>query len=122
MLGSIGIANPGIIYPIASPCCAAIIILGSPGIICGAIIIAPGAARRVVNVGALFWMGFNHWLLFMLCPPQRAFHASPVAAKKGDMSASELSSILQQQMGSVGSDVSIDEVRTAPHCGGLTNG
>merc|ERR1719424_2367017 len=41
---------------------------------------------------------------------QRAFHASPVAAKKGDMSASELSSILQQQMGSVGADVSIDEV------------
>ena len=83
--------------------------------------IAPGPARRVVNVGALLWMGFNHWLLFRLCP-QRAFHASPVAAKKGDMSASELSSILQQQMGSVGADVSIDEVRTAPHCGGLSIG
>jgi F-type H+-transporting ATPase subunit alpha len=40
----------------------------------------------------------------------RSFHASAVAAKKGDISASELSSILQEKMSSVSDDVSIDEV------------
>jgi F-type H+-transporting ATPase subunit alpha len=40
----------------------------------------------------------------------RPFHASAVAAKKGDISASELSSILQEKMSGAGDDVSIDEV------------
>jgi F-type H+-transporting ATPase subunit alpha len=40
----------------------------------------------------------------------RSFHASAAAAKKGDISASELSSILQEKMSSVSDDVSIDEV------------
>jgi len=40
----------------------------------------------------------------------RSFHASAAAAKKGDISASELSSILQEKMSSVSDDVIIDEV------------
>ena len=41
---------------------------------------------------------------------KRAFHATPVASKKGDISAAELSSILQEKMGASSDDVSIDEV------------
>ena len=40
----------------------------------------------------------------------RTFHASPVAAKKGDISASELSSILQEKIEGLKGGVSIDEV------------
>ena len=39
----------------------------------------------------------------------RTFHASPVAAKKGDISASELSSILQEKIEGLKGGVSIDE-------------
>ena len=49
--------------------------------------------------------------LRLLVCSQRAFHATPVAAKKGDISASELSSILQDKMKAASDDVSIDEVR-----------
>jgi len=48
--------------------------------------------------------------------PQRAFHATPVAAKKGDISAAELSSILTEKMGASSDDVSIDEVRDHGSC------
>jgi len=41
---------------------------------------------------------------------QRAFHATPVVAKKGDISAAELSSILTEKMSAASDDVSIDEV------------
>ena len=52
--------------------------------------------------------------LRLLVCSQRAFHATPVAAKKGDISASELSSILQDKMKAASDDVSIDEVRFCP--------
>jgi hypothetical protein len=47
---------------------------------------------------------------------QRAFHATPVVAKKGDISAAELSSILTEKMSAASDDVSIDEVRVLYGC------
>eukprot|EP01052_Picozoa_sp_SAG31_P027472 SAG31_NODE_2576_length_5452_cov_2.351018_2_plen_81_part_00 len=44
---------------------------------------------------------------------QRALHATPTVAKKGDISASELSSILQEKIEGMSSGVKIDEVRAA---------
>ena len=57
-------------------------------------------------------------LRVVLCFPslQRAFHATPVVAKKGDISAAELSSILTEKMSAASDNVSIDEVPPLSFC------